>query len=120
MEMSYTDIFHAFLIGCMLILGILILVAILRSVRGPKTADRVIAVNMIGTMTMVIIAMLTIYLKEDYLADVCLVYAMVSFLAVVVLTKIYTGIYLQKKGIKEEKAAIEDNLNHQKKTEEEN
>ena len=29
--------------------------------------------------------------------DICLIYAMISFLAVVVLTKVYTGVYLEKK-----------------------
>ena len=32
-----------------------------------------------------------------YLVDICLIYAMISFLAVVVLTKIYTGVYRDAK-----------------------
>ena len=31
--------------------------------------------------------------KENYLVDICLIYAMVSFLAVVVLSKVYVGIF---------------------------
>ena len=81
------------MIACLILLAVLVLVAIIRSILGPHTTDRVIAVNMIGTLTIVMFAILTIYLKEDYLADVCLIYAMVSFLAVVVLTKIFAGIY---------------------------
>ena len=107
------NIFEGVLMGSMVILAVLILVAIIRSVRGPRVADRVIAVNMIGTIIIVIIAILSVYLKESYLVDVCLIYAMISFLSVVVLTKVYTGIYLEKKGIRGDKAAIEDNLEHQ-------
>ncbi|QNM05482.1 monovalent cation/H+ antiporter complex subunit F [Qiania dongpingensis] len=106
-------LYQGILMACMVVLAILVLVSIIRSVRGPKTADRIIAVNMIGTMTIVIIAILSVYLKESYLVDVCLIYAMISFLSVVVLTKVYTGIYLEKKGIRGDKAAIEDNLEHQ-------
>ena len=106
-------VFEGVLMGSMVILAVLILVAIIRSVRGPRVADRVIAVNMIGTIIIVIIAILSVYLKESYLVDVCLIYAMISFLSVVVLTKVYTGIYLEKKGIRGDKAAIEDNLEHQ-------
>lgn len=95
--MSAAVFYQGILMGCMVVLAVLILVSILRSVKGPKTADRIIAVNMIGTMTIVIIAVLSVYLEEDYLADVCLIYAMVSFLAVVVLTKVYTGVYLERK-----------------------
>ena len=29
--------------------------------------------------------------------DICLIYAMLSFLAVVVLTKVYTGVYLERR-----------------------
>lgn len=111
--MSLNEIYNGFLMVLMFVLAILILIAIVRSVIGPKMADRIIAVNMIGTLTIVIIAILTVFLNEDYLADVCLVYAMVSFLSVVVLAKIYTGTVLEKKGIQGEEAAINDNLEHQ-------
>ena len=60
-------------------------------------ADRLMAVNMMGTMVMVIISILALYLQEGYLVDICLIYAMISFLAVVVLTKVYTGVYLERK-----------------------
>ena len=109
--------FEGVLLGTKMVLAVLMLAAIIRSVRGPKVADRAIAVNMLGTITIVLIAVLSVYLKESYLVDVCLIYAMISFLAVVVLTKVYTGIYLEKKGIRGDKAAIEDNLEHQEKLE---
>ena len=57
---------------------------------------------MMGTMIMVIIGILSVKMKEGYLVDICLIYAMISFLAVVVLTKVYTGVYVEKKE-KEEK-----------------
>ena len=57
----------------------------------------VVAVNMMGTMTMVMIAILALLLDEGYLVDICIIYAMISFLAVIVLTKVYIGIYLEKK-----------------------
>ena len=52
---------------------------------------------MMGTITIVIIAVLTVLLDEGYLADICIIYAMISFLAVVVLTMIYMGIYNKRK-----------------------
>ncbi len=64
---------------------------------GPRLADRIVAINMIGTMTIVEIAILSLYMRESYLLDVCLIYAMISFLAVVVLTKIYEGAYQERK-----------------------
>ena len=35
-------------------------------------------------------------LDEGFLVDICLIYAMVSFLAVVVISKVYMGVYAEK------------------------
>ena len=79
------------------VMAVLLVLCLIRAVRGPRVADRVVAVNMMGTMTMVMIAILALLLHEGYLVDICIIYAMISFLAVVVLTKVYIGIYLEKK-----------------------
>lgn len=92
----YETIYHGFLMACMLVTAALIILCLIRAILGPRLTDRVVAVNMIGTMTIVEIAMFALYLRENYLFDVCLIYAMISFLAVVVLTKIYSGVYLEK------------------------
>ena len=105
--------YDGLLIGMMIALAVLIIVSMVRSVLGPRIADRIIAVNMTGTMIIMIIAILSVYLEENYLVDVCLIYAMISFLGVVVLCKVYTGVYLQKKQMKADLEAVEDNLRHQ-------
>ena len=61
------ELFKVFLLAGMVIISVLIIAAIIRSAIGPSMTDRVIAVNMIGTMTIALIAMLTIYMAEDYL-----------------------------------------------------
>lgn len=97
LEQAYEILFTAILI----FLAVLALLCLLRAVIGPKTADRIVAVNMLGTMVIVMIAVLTLMLQEDYLADICVIYAMISFLAVIVLTKVYMGVYLERKKIAE-------------------
>ena len=57
---------------------------------------RIVSVNMIGTLTIILIGVLAVMMREGYLADVALIYAMISFLAVVVLCKVYMGVYLQR------------------------
>lgn len=74
-------------------LAAMLFACLIRAVKGPRMADRIVAVNMMGTMVMVIIAIMAFLLKESYLVDICLIYAMVSFLAVVVLSKVYVGIF---------------------------
>ncbi len=71
------------------VLAFCILVLILRSIKGPGITFRVICVNMIGTTVTSVIAMLAAALKESWLYDVCIVYVLVSFLSVVILSKVY-------------------------------
>jgi len=78
------------------VLGASLFFSLFRAIRGPRIADRIVAVNMVGTQTTIIIAVLTLMLGEGYLADVALIYTMLSFLAVVLLTKVYMGVYRER------------------------
>ena len=69
----------------------------MRAIIGPRIADRVIAINMMGTLIVIIICILSFLMHEGYLVDVALIYVMLSFLAVVLLTKIYMGVYREKR-----------------------
>jgi len=91
------QVYNIFLTGLLIILAVLVVLCLIRAIIGPRIADRIVAVNMMGTMVIVIIAILALMLGEGYLADICLIYAMISFLAVIVLTKVYMGVYLEKK-----------------------
>ena len=86
-------IYHYVYITVLIILAIMLFVCLIRAIKGPRIADRLMSVNMMGTMVMVMISILALLLNEGYLVDVCLVYAMISFLAVVILSKVYIGIY---------------------------
>ena len=70
------------------VLSLLILCALIRAVRGPHFADRMVAVNCITTFTVCIMAVLSLLLDAAYLLDVALIYALVGFLANVVLTRL--------------------------------
>ena len=87
------DIVDIFLKGIILLSSIMIFACFIRAIIGPSIPDRLMAVNMIGTQVIIIIAVLTVLLDEAWLADVGTVYALLSFLGVVVLTKIYIGVY---------------------------
>lgn len=88
---------HNLYITLLVILAIMLFPCLIRAVRGPRIADRLVSVNMMGTMVMVMIAILALMLDEGYLVDICLIYAMISFLSVVVLSKVYIGIYEEKR-----------------------
>lgn len=93
LEMAY-DIVLAIL---PVILALMVFLCLIRAIKGPKISDRIVAVNMMGALIMVIIAILSVKMNEGYLVDICLIYAMISFLAVTLLTKVYMGVYAEKK-----------------------
>lgn len=84
-----------------IVIGILIVLCLIRCVKGPKMTDRIVVINSIGTMTISIIAIFAVMLEESYLLDICLIYAMISFVAVIVLSKIYTGVYREEHPMEE-------------------
>ena len=93
LERAYVFLF----VGALVFLAIMVILCLIRAIIGPRIADRVVAVNMMGTMVIVAIAILAVMVQEGYLVDICLIYAMISFLAVIVLTKVYMGVYMEWK-----------------------
>ncbi len=77
-----------FLMGCCAVLGITIIFCMIRAIRGPRFADRVMSINSIGTMIIAMMAILSVALDADYLIDISIAYALLSFIAVVVLTRL--------------------------------
>lgn len=90
------------LTGVLVVMALLVMLCLVRAIIGPRIADRILSVNMMGTMVIVMIAILALMLGEGYLADICIIYAMISFLAVIVLTKVYLGVYREKKEAEQE------------------
>ena len=80
--------FDYLLMGVLLLLTAGLFFSLLRAIRGPRMADRILGINMTGSLTTAAIAVLAILLDQSWLLDVCLIYCMISFLAVVVLAKV--------------------------------
>lgn len=98
MTEAYSVLYNSTLV----VLGLLLLCCLTRAVIGPRIADRIIAINMTGTLVVIIVCILAFLMHEGYLVDVALTYVMLSFLAVVLLTKIYMGVYREKRRREEE------------------
>lgn len=90
------DISHTFYIIVLVFLVIFCILCLIRLIMGPSVADRVLAANMLGGIVIVIICVAAVMLGEDFLLDVGLVYALISFLAVVILSQIYIGVYRKR------------------------
>ena len=95
--MTPANAYDMMLTAALGVLGVLLFLCLIRSILGPRIADRIVAVNMVGTITICIIGVLALKMSEGYLLDVALIYSMLSFLAVVLLTKVYMGVFLERK-----------------------
>ncbi|QLK26690.1 cation:proton antiporter [Natrinema zhouii] len=58
-----------------------------RAIVGPTTQDRLLAVNVLGTNTVVILALLAAGLDQAWFLDVALIYALLNFLMSIAISK---------------------------------
>ena len=86
----------------LIVLIVLDFLCLIRAIHGPRVTDRIVSINMISPLTIGIIMVLVLMLGQGYLADVALIYALIGFLAVVVLCKVYMGITLETRDRKKE------------------
>lgn len=72
--------------------------ALIRALKGPTIYDRIVAVNMFGTKTVLVVALITYVTGHADLIDVALVYALINFIAVVTVLKLVKMHDLAKAG----------------------
>ena len=90
------------------VIALLILATLVRAVLGPRFTDRIVAVNVIGTLVIAELVLLSVWLREDFLVDVALVFALLSFLAVVVAARLV--ITRERKRREEQKKKVGGNV----------
>lgn len=77
-----------------IIVSIVILVAIalglVRAFRGPTLFDRVLAANMIGTLTVLMVAVLGFMTGRPEFLDIALVYVLISFVSTIAVLRVVT------------------------------
>ena len=92
-QQCYHDLFW----GALVLLGLGLLAVMVYIIRARLTVDRIIGINLTGTLVAIIIAILAYLLGEDYLVDVALIYVVLSFIAVMLLCRIYINLYQYKR-----------------------
>lgn len=80
------DTAWVFLVAAGLFVAIAV-VMLYRVYAGPTIQDRVLAVNVLGTNTVVILALLSVGLDEPWFLDIALVYALLNFLMSLAISK---------------------------------
>lgn len=80
----------AFISAC-IILAVLAFLCLYKAYKSPTVTERLIAINVIGTKTVVVISLVSVAYASELFLDIALVYALISFLAQVGFAK-----YLEK------------------------
>jgi multicomponent Na+:H+ antiporter subunit F len=65
------------------------LLALLRALRGPTEYDRILTVNMFGTKTVLILAVLSFLGGRPDFLDIALVYALINYIGTVAVLRFF-------------------------------
>jgi len=66
---------------------VVIVLALIRAFKGPKVYDRVLAVNMVGTKTVLLIAVYGFLTDRPEFLDLSIFYALINFIGVIAVLK---------------------------------
>lgn len=79
--------YYAFLVATL----VTMVLALIRAVLGPSVYDRVLAVNMFGTKTVLLLSVIAfIYGRPDFL-DIALAYALINFIGILAVLEFFRG-----------------------------
>jgi multicomponent Na+:H+ antiporter subunit F len=71
------------LIAATFAIFIVMILAIIRGIVGPTLYDRILAVNMFGTKTVLLISLLGFVMGRPEFLDIAIVYALINFISVI-------------------------------------
>jgi multicomponent Na+:H+ antiporter subunit F len=71
------------LIAATIAIFVAMILAIIRGVLGPTLYDRILAVNLFGTKTVLLISLLGFLMGRPEFLDIAIVYALINFVSVV-------------------------------------
>jgi multicomponent Na+:H+ antiporter subunit F len=75
--------FGAACLGILVVMGM----TLARALLGPSVFDRILAVNLFGTLTVVLIALLGFLIDRPEFLDISLCYALINFIGTIAVTK---------------------------------
>ncbi len=58
-----------------------------RVIKGPRVCDRVLSANVIGTKTVILVALIGYIYERPHFLDIAIVYALINFIATIAFLK---------------------------------
>lgn len=81
----------------MIFLGFTAILCLIRAIIGPRFTDRLLGINVINVKVIILICTMAVFFEKSYLVDISLVYSTISFLSVIVLSRIFLADYFKDK-----------------------
>lgn len=79
----------AILLGASIAVLVSMVLALFRALAGPSVFDRILAANMFGTKTVLLLALLGFVAGRPAFMDIALAYALINFIGTVALMKFF-------------------------------
>lgn len=79
--------FIAAAVAILIVMGM----ALIRAILGPTFYDRVLAVNMFGTKTVLLIAVVAVLTEQGYFLDIAIVYALINYINVIAILRYFSA-----------------------------
>ncbi len=87
--MNVTDAYEILFNLVMIYLSVIAGMLLVRSIKSRSVCDRLLCVNMISSLVISLIVMLSARLNDTSALDIALIYVLISFMAVVIFAKVY-------------------------------
>ncbi|MFW2438111.1 MAG: monovalent cation/H+ antiporter complex subunit F [Arenicellales bacterium] len=81
---------------------VVMIMSIIRAFMGPTLYDRVLAVNMFGTKTVLLISLLGFVMGRPEFLDIAIVYALINFISVIGVLR-YSDKFMFKQSVQRKK-----------------
>lgn len=98
------------LIAATLAVLVVMVLAIIRAIKGPTLYDRILAVNMFGTKTVLLLSLLGFVMGRPEFLDIAIVYVLINFISVIAILRYSDSFKLKEIDIKVSEKRGEDDI----------
>lgn len=81
----------SFLEGVVIVITVAFLLTFFRVIKGPTTGDRFIALDAATTITTALLVILAVVYEREWLIDVAIIYALLSFVTIIAIARYLEG-----------------------------
>ncbi len=103
-----SDLMYKYLLVVLAILCGLGILSLIYAILGKRFTDKIVATNMLGSQSVNMIVILAVMLGADYILDISLVFALLSFLMVIVLCRFAQNRIAEKKKLEKTQKEAEE------------